>query len=232
MSLLHVYGECLLRTFRVLGRNLWTVVLPIAYLAVVAPMAALLAPLRFIGGFLFALALAALAASLLYVVSELVRGMPVRLREMPQSARPFFWPIMNVAFVFWVADFFLRPALAQVPSGEAILVALNATLFVLFNAVPEVIYQKGEYGGLAAMMASVKFIEEHWIEWLIPNVALGAGFWFGLSALQSTAFGFVLEPVAFGALLLWALVFRGFLFEALDRSGARQRALRYRLGGR
>ncbi len=232
MTLLRVYGECILRTFKALGRSLWTVLLPIAYLALVGPLAALLAPLRFVGGFLMALALAALAASLLYVVAELVRGMPVRLREMPQSARPYFWPIMNVAFVFWIADFFIRPVLAQTSSGEAILVALNATLFVLFNAVPEVIYQKGEYGGLAAMMASVKFIEEHWIEWLIPNVALGAAFWFGLGALQALPLGVVLEPIAFGALLLWSLVFRGYLFEALDRSRARQRALRYRLGGR
>lgn len=232
MNLLRVYGECALQTFKALGRSLWTLLLPIAYLAVVAPLTALLAPLRFVGGFLLALAMAALAASLLYVVSELVRGGPVRLREMPQSARPYFWPIMNVAFVFWIADFFLRPVLAQAPSGEAILIALYATLFVLFNAVPEVIYQKGEFGGLAAMTASVKFIEEHWIEWLFPNVALGAAFWFGLSALQAVPLGAFLEPIAFGALLLWALVFRGYLFEALDRSGARQRALRYRLGGR
>jgi hypothetical protein len=232
MNLLRLYGDCLVKTFRVLGRSAWTLLLPMAYLALLAPIGALLGPLGIVGGLLSSLVFTALTASLLYVVSELVRGAPVRIKEMPQSARHYFWPIMNVAFVFWIASFFVNPLLARAPNGAALQIALYATLFVLFNAVPEVIYQKGEYGGIASIMGSVKFIQEYWIEWLIPNLALGAAFWFGAPALGRLPLAFVIVPVATGALLLACLVFRGYLFQSLDGAGARQRALRQRFGGR
>ncbi len=235
MNLLRIYSDCLLQTFRALGRSAWTLLLPMVYLALLAPIGALLSPLGgIIGGLLYALARAALAASLLYVVSELVRGTPVRIKEMPQSARHFFWPIMNVAFVFWIAGYFINPLLAHTPNGDALEIALYATLFVLFNAVPEVIYQKGEYGGIASIMGSVKFIQEHWIEWLIPNLALGAAFWFGPRALARLppALAFFIAPIAIGAMLLACFVFRGYLFQSLDGTEARQRAMRQRFGGR
>jgi hypothetical protein len=233
MNLLRVYGDCLLSTLKALRRSPWTLLLPVGYLYLLTPIQALIAPLGgFLGGLLLSAAVAALAASVLYVVSELVRGSPVRLREMPQSVRHFFWPILNVAFVFWIAGFLLNPMLAHAPNGKAIHVALRITLFVLFNAVPEVIYQRGEYGGIAAIVGSVKFLEEHWIEWLIPNLAIGAAAYYGIDALTAVPYAPIAAPVILGACLLAYLAFRGFLFQAVDGSGIRQAAMRRRFGGR
>lgn len=230
MMTLRMYADCLVRMARALRRSPWTLLLPMAYALAWLPAQALVAPLGILGGFVLVLIYDALLASFLYVVSELVRGSPVKLREMPQSIKPFFWPIMNVLFVLFIARLLLMPLLASTGSGGALVLALSAVLFVILNAVPEVIYQKGIYGGLATISGSIEFIQQHWIEWFIPNVLVGAVIYFGARLLWPLPFSALLVPLLVGALVHATMVFRGFLFEALDGTTARQRALRYRLG--
>lgn len=230
MSVLHTYGEALTHTGRALAKSPWTLLLPAVYAAVLAPASAVAGAFGIVGGFLYALVVDALLASLLYVVSELVSGSKVKLQELPQSVKHYFWPIMNVLFVLWIAGFVLRPVLASVPNAGALMLAIWAVLFVLLNAVPEIIYRRGTYGGLAAIGESVAFVHEHWLIWLPPNLAVGALIWFGAPLLGALPLGFVLGPALAGALAFAALIFRGHLFAAIDGTTARQRALRQRLG--
>jgi hypothetical protein len=230
MTLLRIYSECLTKTLKALARSPWTLLLPMVYLALLTVVGGLLAPLGLVGGFLTLIARDLLFASFLYVVAELVRGSPVRLSEMPSSIRPFFWPIINVLFVLWIADLFVRPLLASSANAFGLELGITAILFVVLNAVPEIIYQKQVYGGLSTIGASVSFIQENWIEWFIPNVLFGAALWFGMPLLAAVPLGSLAAPVAIGAFAHFAMIFRGFLFEVLDGSTARQRAMRYRMG--
>jgi len=230
MVLLRIYSDCLARMTRALAKTPWTALLPVAYLLAFTPIAGLLAGAGFLGGFLIALVYTAFIASYLYVISEQVRGSAVRLKEMPQSAKPYFWPIMNVLFVFWIARLLLGPLLRGNPNGAAITLALSGVLFVLLNALPEVVYQKQIYGGLATLSESVSFIHQHWLEWFIPNLPLGLALWFGTPLLGALPFAAVTGPLLLGAFLHAAMLFRGFLFTALDGTTARQRELRYKLG--
>jgi len=230
MSTLRTYFDALGQTGRALAKSPWALLLPAAYSAVLAPLSSIAGAFGILGGFLMALVVDALLASLLYVVSELVAGSRVQLKELPQSVRHFFWPIMNVLFVLWIAGFVVRPLLASVPNAGALMLGLWLVLFVLLNAVPEILYRRGTYGGLAAIGQSVTFVQEHWLVWLPPNFAVAALIWFGAPLLASLPLGFVLGPALAGALAFAALVFRGFLFAALDGTTARQRALRQRLG--
>lgn len=232
MGTLRTYFDCIARTGRALGRTPWTLLLPAAYGAIIVPSRALAASMGILGGFVYALVLDALLASWLYVVSELVSGSKLRLRELPRSIGHYFWPIMNFFFVIWIAGFLVRPALATLPNAEAVMIGIWAVLFILLNAVPEVIYRRGTFGGLAAIGESIRFIHEHWLVWLPPNLVLGAltGLTFAAPILQAWPFGDILGPALAGALAHASLVFRGFLFQALDGTTARQRALRQRLG--
>ncbi|MGC4116174.1 MAG: hypothetical protein QM765_16675 [Myxococcales bacterium] len=230
MSVLRTYSDALAQTGRALAKSPWTLLLPVVYAAALAPASALVAPLGILGGFVYALVVDALLASLLYVVSELVTGSRVRIKELPQSVKHYFWPIMNVLFVLWIAGFVVRPLLAAVPNAGALMLGLWAVLFILLNAVPEILYRRGVYGGLAAIGESVAFVQAHWLVWLPPNLAVGALLWFGLPLASSLPFGFVLGPALAGAIVFATLVFRGHLFAAIDGTTARQRALRQRLG--
>jgi len=52
------------------------------------------------------------------------------------------------------------------PNGPLLYLGVQILLYVIFNAVPELIYQ-GRVSGLALLSASYQFIVENWIEWLL-----------------------------------------------------------------
>src|SRR5262249_55552383 len=122
-----------------------------------------------------------------------------------------------------------------VPPGQqqvfARLLALAAV--ILLNAAPEVIYQRGSYGGLETVQRSIRFLQANWIEWGIPNLAILAIWWYlpryPLASLG--VLGTIITEVVFGALLHLVMVFRGHLFAALDGTSHRQRMYRYRSTG-
>jgi hypothetical protein len=122
--------------------------------------------------------------------------------------------------------------LAGVPNGWLIYLLLRLALFLLLNAVPEMIYQ-GRASGLELIGASYNFIVENWIEWLVPNLILFAAGYFFLDFFQSLLFGlpaFVqLFASAFmmGLLLAYFMTFRGFLFSQLHGTTRRTRIYRY-----
>ncbi len=230
MVLLRIYGDCLLRALRAIAKSPWTLLIPVVYAWAFAPIAALLAGFGILSGFLIAIVYDALLASYLYVLAELVSGSLVRLREMPQSMKPYFWPLMNVLFVIWIAQLLLGPLLARAPNAGALALAASAVLFVLFNAVPEVIYQRPSSSGLATLGESISFIQRQWLEWFLPNIPIGLALWFGVPWLARLPAATLLGPLLLGIFVHLAMVFRGNLFAELLHSNPRQRALRDRLG--
>ena len=42
-----------------------------------------------------------------------IHALPVRLREMPGSVRRFFWPLMSLLFVIWIALLLAGPLIDQ-----------------------------------------------------------------------------------------------------------------------
>jgi len=111
-------------------------------------------------------------------------------------------------------------------------IAFNLVLLVALNTTPEVVYQKGTRGGLETIQRSFLFLQENWVEWFIPNgLVLGAVFAiFSTGMLVGVFRGplAIAAPLVGGVLLHVYMVFRGFLFEALDGSTHRQRMFRYR----
>jgi hypothetical protein len=234
-ALLRIYGECLSRTFGPILKSPWVILLPMAYAMASNVAASLLAPLGIVGGFIMGFIAAGLAASFLYMLDELVSANPVKPAEVVTSVRRYLWPVMNVMFVFWIASMLLGPLLGQLANGTGLYMGLMLVLFVLLNATPEAIYQKGMYGGLDILKESIRFIQENWIEWFVPNLALLAIAWFGFPWLLRMVPDFLggwgyrlASGLIEGCLVLPVMVFRGHLFRELDTSTSRQRKFRYR----
>ncbi|MGA9526232.1 MAG: hypothetical protein WBV82_32530 [Myxococcaceae bacterium] len=226
MNVLVVYGrlyvDCLVKALRAIGRNLWTVVLPLLLGVIFAVAAMLLGGLGgLIGGILLGLVQSAVISAYLYFVGELVSGSKVSLSELKRSFGAYFWSVLNLFFVFWVARL-LIVLLLQKP--ELVLV-LTAVAAFAFNAAPEVIYQRRTYGGLQTLQESWSFLGENWLPWFVPNLPMIAGLLAltSLSPLSGLISWLVLGPIAHVA-----MVFRGFLFRELAGSSHRQRMFRYR----
>lgn len=233
-----LYADCLKKAFKGIRKNLWTLLLPMGLLFVSIMMGVLLAALLgYVAGIVIGLVSNALFSAYLYFLSETVQSGKATLKDFWRSLGSYFWAVMNVFFILWLVDLMLSYAIARNPHAGTIRLGVAFLEFVLLNAVPEVLYQRGTYG-FASLMASVEFIQENWIEWLVPHLLVGAALYFIVPRVAVALFqdpdagililGVVPLAIIGGALFHVFMVFRGHLFAALISSSHRQRMYRFR----
>jgi hypothetical protein len=113
----------------------------------------------------------------------------------------------------------------------AVLAIVGVAIFVLFNAVPELIYQS-RAASVQLLAASVRFVQENWIEWFIPNILFGVVYYLSYELVPvspESVLGIVLE-LGRSFLLFYMMVFRGYLFQGLQSGSRRTRIFRSRAG--
>jgi len=224
---LKIYRHVCLRAATLAARN-WPVLATIfVYLAILKIAGNLSARLGITGGFIFSLVLAACLGSFLYLVEMIVRTYKVSLNDFRNSFGQYLWEVVGVLFIFWILGL-IAPAILQLPQGEVILLFLRLAVFVLFNAVPELIYM-GHYSPMALLAESYQFIAENWIEWfpatLIAAVIIGV-----IILLPARGLAVYLQNAALGLALYFTMIMRGLLFLELHGSTHRGRAFKYRMG--
>lgn len=225
-----IYGQALVNALAAIGRNLWTLILPIALVAAFVTLAGLVSPLGMVGGFLMAMVRSAVLSVYTYFVAQVVAKQRAGLSELKTSIGAYFWTWINVFFALWIISLLLGP-MTVTDDGRRMLEALWLLALVAFNAAPEVIYLKGTSGFIGTAQQSFSFLQENWIEWFIPNALILGGYWLirtGTIPLGAMPFPELTIPVVLGALLHVVMVFRGFLFQTLDGSTHRQRMFRFR----
>ncbi|MBK7863737.1 MAG: hypothetical protein IPJ65_35055 [Archangiaceae bacterium] len=227
---LRMYGHCVAQAFKGLAKNWWTLLLPVVLFVGFQLLAGVLARGGFMGGFIAGLVLDAVLSCYLYFVAGTVALQKMTLSELKKSFLVYFWSVIGLFFVIWVANLALGFVMAANPRGRTIITALNLLALVVLNPAPEVIYTKGTRGGMDTIGTCLKFLQESWIEWFLPNLAIGAGLWFLYSEVMWRLPGGLQLLLALGAGSLFHIVmlFRGHLFQALDGSTHRQRMFRYR----
>ena len=224
---LKIYRHVCLRAATLAARN-WPVLATIfIYLAILKIAGNLSARLGIAGGFIFSLVFAACLGSFLYLVEMIVRTYKVSLNDFRNSFGQYLWEVVGVLFIFWILGL-IAPAILQLPQGEVILLFLRLAIFVLFNAVPELIYM-GHYSPVALLAESYQFIAENWIEWfpatLIAAVIIGV-----IILLPARGLAVYLQNAALGLALYFTMIMRGLLFLELHGSTHRGRAFKYRMG--
>jgi hypothetical protein len=228
-----IYKTCLIRTVELVRSNLGIIFAPIAYGVVLSVAAMVLVPLGFIGGMVLGVVFAACASSALYLIENVVRMSKATLQDFARGFTVYIWDILTLAFIFWIPMRLLAQFAFTTPNGPLLYLGVQILLYVIFNAVPELIYQ-GRVSGLALLSASYQFIVENWIEWLLPNLLVGvAGYLLRNVVYQLVApFPFFLQyffvEAAFGLFLTFLMIFRGLLFSELNGTTRRSRVYRYK----
>jgi hypothetical protein len=182
----------------------------------------------FIGGFLLSLVSAACTASFLYLVEMIVRTSRVTLDDFRRSFGVYLWDVVGISFLSWVFFTLATPALTQLPQGGVILLFVWIAVFVLFNAVPELIYL-GHYSAVALLAESYGFIAANWIEWFPANIA-AAALLYAVWSVQVEGPVAYLQLALLGLLFYFVMVMRGLLFIELQGTTHRGRAFKYRMG--
>lgn len=212
-------------------------------------------PLGIIGGFIVGfVAAAASGAYLSLVEASLQAPSSLGWSALRTSIGRYLWDVINVMFIFWIASLFVTELLS--PTLQTL---LWLVVFLLFNPVPEMIYRRGSTGGIETLSAAFRWIQGNWPEWFFPHALVGLAIWLvqpsavltylqafgprfgfiqGVSAVQSflaLAAGGLFSPRLVAMALLVPvgthgfMLFRGALYDELNRASRRARAWQARL---
>lgn len=230
---LWLYATAFKRALECVAKNWVVSFAPVAYGVGLTIVLSLVAPLGILGGLLFSLASQACVSSGLYLIKNMIETGKADFNDFLNGFTVYIWELITIAFILWIPLRVLESALAGTPNGGLIFFLIKLALYILLNAVPELIYQS-RTSGLELIGASYNFIVDNWIEWLIPNLALALGGYFLLQLVSPLLFGlpgFVqlfLYSFFAGLLLTYVMTFRGFLFAELHGTTRRSRIYRYK----
>ena len=221
------------------------------------PLASLLGPL--LGGFALGILLALFLSVYFFTVAAGVERERIDFGEVRSHGFQLFSPLISVLFFLYIINFLADRMLGS-PDMAWVRMCINLFVTVLFNPLPEVIYNRG---GIATEMfaVSLEFIKENFVEWLLPAllfvllIALATQSSFlGLLVLLATndplhlieeslfslagmrLFFWLTNPlsVVYVVLFLYGLyfvcVFRGALYKRLSGSTRRKRIYQERMG--
>jgi hypothetical protein len=231
---LWLYATSLQRSWRVLRQNWVVSVAPAVYGIILTVCATLVAPLGIVGGFIYALVSAACASSGLFLIKNMLDGGKTDINDFLNGFTVYIGDVITISFILWIPMQVAAIGLTSLPNGWLLFLLLRLGLFILLNAVPELIYQ-GRVSGLELIGASYNFIVENWLEWLTPNLLLALVGYLLVKLLESLIYGLPayveLFILAFfmGLALSYIMTFRGFLFAELHGTTRRSRLYRYKV---
>jgi hypothetical protein len=229
---LWLYKTALKKSAQCVRKNWVVSFAPVIYSIALTIIAVLVAPLGIIGGLLYSLASQACASSGLFLVKNMVDSGKTDVNDFTRGFTVYIWELITIAFILWIPMRVAASALASVPNGALIFFLIKLGLYVILNAVPELIYQS-RASGLELIGASYNFIVENWIEWLIPNLILFAAGYLFVDFFNSFLYGLpgflqlFLSAFVLGLCLTYFMTFRGFLFAQLYGTTRRTRIYRY-----
>jgi hypothetical protein len=228
-----IYKNCLVKTVELVRDNPGIIFAPLAYGMLLSAAALLFAPLGIIGGLIMGIVFAACASSGLHLIENVVRMNKATLQDFIRGFTVYLWDVLTIAFIFWIPMRLLAQVAFTTPNGPLFYMAVQILLYIIFNAVPELIYQS-RVSGLALLSASYQFIVENWLEWLFPNLLVGvAGYLVSNLVYQLVApmpffLQYFLVNAALGLFLTFLMIFRGLLFAELNGTTRRSRVNRYK----
>ena len=230
---LWIYKIALVRSAQLAAVNWGVSFAPLAYSIILSVAAFFLLPFGFIGGMLLVLVINACISSGLYLVENIVQSRKTNLNDFVRGFTVYLWEVVRISFILWIPMTLASSVLSSMPNGPLIYLFIQIALYIILNAVPELIYQSRS-SGLDLLAASYTFMTENWIEWLTPNLLITLAGYMLLRVLDVMTAGlpfffwFFATSLGIGLFLTYLMIFRGILFAELNGSTSRGRVYRYK----
>ncbi len=230
---LWVYRIAFKRSAGLVAQNWAVIFAPFAYSVFLSGAAAFLLPFAVVGWMLFLLAVDACLSSGLHVIENIINSRKANVNDFFKGFTVYLWEIVRISFILWIPLMLISSILAETPNGPIIYLFVRIALYIVLNAVPELMYQS-RASGIELLGASYQFIIENWPEWFAPNILILLLGWAAIRMLDPlvTTFSapvYVFVMVSFvGLILTFLMIFRGLLFSELNGSNRRSRVYRYK----
>jgi len=231
---LWLYGTALNRSFQCLRKNWLASLAPVVYGIGLAVVGTIVAPLGLIGAMLYSVATQACASSALFLIKNMLDSGKTDVNDFLNGFTVYIWELITISFILWIPMRVAAMGLGSAANGALLYFLFKLALYIILNAVPELIYQS-RTSGLELIGASYHFIVENWLEWLVPNIIFGVAGFYLLDVFESYLFGLpgfmqlFLYALVLGVALTYFMTFRGFLFAELHGTTQRSRLYRYNM---
>ncbi len=230
---LWIYRIAVKRSAQLVRENWVVVFAPLAYSVFLSVAGIFLTPFGLVGGLLLLLASNACMSSGLHLLENILNSRKANVNDFLKGFTVYLWEIVRISFILWIPMLLVSSVPVQTPYGPIIIVFIQIALYIILNAVPELIYQSGA-SGVELLVASYHFIIENWQEWFVPNIIITFAGWALMQALNPLA-SVLARPLhifiiasLIGFFLTYLMIFRGLLFSELNGSNRRARIYRYK----
>ncbi len=231
---LWIYRIAFTRSGQLVRENWAVVFAPLAYSVFLSVAGIFLIPFGLVGGLLLLLASNACMSSGLHLLENILNSRKADVNDFLKGFTVYLWEIVRISFILWIPMMLVSSAMVQTPNGDIIIMFIQIALYIILNAVPELIYQS-RASGVELLVASYHFIIENWPEWFAPNIIITFAGWALMQALNPLAsvlaspFHIVIIASLIGFFLTYLMIFRGLLFSELNGSNRRARVYRYKV---
>ena len=203
--------------------------------AIIAVKTLLRGVLSILAGFIMLVVSSCLISNYLYLLFNIINYNKITMDDFKDGFGYFLRKIYGIFFIAWIGSYFLS-AVLRMAGGNAILInrVVSIVVLVALNPLPETIYQK-HYSSGESIRYALEFMEENWLNWLLPNVI----FYLILYAITNTlivgifttylsiGYDFTIKRIGgyiLGqALFSFSMIYRGHLFKLLSTSTRRKR---------
>ncbi|MDR5659620.1 hypothetical protein RH915_08945 [Serpentinicella sp. ANB-PHB4] len=192
-----------------------------------------------LGGLLMIIGTSALISNYLYLLSNIVKRGKFDYQDFKEGFTAYLRKVWGLLFFAYVASlgmsYFIIPILRGLLPPVILNLILTLGIFILFNVIPEVIYQK-YYNPWETIVYAVEFIKDNVIEWFIPNLILIGVLYFLTGELLTGIFNYYISVtgllsspyniVIYIVGQIWfslLMIYRGYLFNTLSTSSRRKR---------
>lgn len=190
----------------------------------------------FLGGIVMIIIQSAIISDYLSLINRIIHGHRVTTSDIKTGYRTYLSPVWGLLFLMYFINFalslFLSPL--NIITGGLFFLITQLIIYIVFSAMPEVIYLKHLDRG-DMVIYGVNFVKENALQWLLPNIILIGvtyGVYNGLLRLLSPIMGIGMTGVALSSVIAiivtqgifaFTMIYRGFLFDILSSSTMRKR---------
>lgn len=191
--------------------------------------------LSILAGFIMLVVSSCLISNYLYLLFNIINYNRITMDDFKDGFGYFLRKVYGIFFIAWLGSYFLS-AILRIAGSNAVLInrVVGIVILVALNPLPETIYQK-HYSSGGSIKYAFEFMEENWLNWLLPNVI----FYLILYVITNTlvldifttyiSIGYDFTIKRIGAYILgqflfsFFMIYRGHLFKLLSTSTRRKR---------
>ncbi|EOC99411.1 hypothetical protein [Caldisalinibacter kiritimatiensis] len=243
-DLYYVNRKSIKQTFTLFTKN-WSIILAIFIYSIISIVLFSLIGILFTGilrilaGIALFLGMSALVSDYLYLLQNIVKYGKFTLEDFKMGFKVYLWKIYGILVIGWLISYLLdllvMPIIRGVVPLGILSIIINIFLLILFNPLPESIYQKF-YSSWDTIVYTFNFTKENWIEWLLPNGIFMIVLYFISGRIVTNLFSLIQIGIPFDytlkgivlyifgqVLFSFIMIYRGVLFSILSTSTRRKR---------